>query len=841
MKIKGFIQNKILLPRLKKTGVLVVYDPDRRYRELCLEMATETLPVIDASESSIDSREAALITLNELGRQGTKLEGMIVYVPAMAPLTEEDKQVDPFALYTVCGNFFPDTAGDEYMQLCLKAKPDHGTEIRRIFSENPSPTFAVIDALGKGTGWPNLQVLLGVESASDIIFALLAPTDRQKEALKGQEAWVSETKELFSTCIGLKLITRGKTWSSIADELWRFMLYSEFVLDLPAPLPESLSNVPRAPEEARHIVGDLCDRLRNDRRTQAIYIDRAESIEHDLDLPGHCKSVKDLGIRDTFPFEERSFLAQAIDALMTGETDIVRTILGKHKHSVWLGKGESQAQWGLIRSALSLCEACEDYDRLLTDHFSDMNTIIDFYVGSFREVDRLQREFEQSVADLIDAQTMMADVTEKVRGEYRRLANKVHELFIRHVEKNGWPPLGRVDNADVFDTRIAPKLHESGRKVAFFLIDALRYELGVALDKQLSEDDTVELGAAFAQLPTITSVGMASLLPEAGKNLTLTKEEDKILPVLGAAKLAGVSQRMDALRNRYGQRFSEMTLVDFIRTRKNLPETVELLVLRSAEIDSQMETAPESALRLIHDTLKRIRVAIYKLKEMGFHDVVVATDHGFFLNTHAEAGDVCAKPAGNWLTIHDRFGLGNGVADGANFVLSAEHLGIRGDFAQASGPRGLVSYRSGELYFHGGVSLQECVVPVLSISLGKKQPVYQKPTLILSYKNEAKRITTRLPVIDIQLVSKQMELFPQEADLEMLLEAHDKKGNVVGEAKAGGPVNPATGTIAVKPGERIQVTLKMMLEFEGKFTVKAMNPLNFATYSKIDLETDYVV
>jgi hypothetical protein len=841
MEIKGFIQNQILLPRLKKNGVLVVYDPEQRYRDLCLEMGTESLRLIDAGESSITSREEALKTLSELGQSGTDLKGMLVYVPANAPLTEEEKQVDPFALYTVCGRVFPDGAGDEYMHLCLKAKPDHGTEIRRIFSEDPNPTFAVIDAVGSGKGWPNLQVALRVESANDILFALLAPSEQQIKALKDQDGWVSEAKELFSACLGLKLITRGKTWPSIADELWRFMLFSEFTFDLPDALPESLANVPRAHEEASLLVEDLCARLRNDRRTQAIYIDRAETIERDIDLPGHCKALKDFGVRDTFPFEERSFLAQGMDALKRDNTDTVRYIIGQHTHSVWMGVGESQAQWGLVGAALALCEACDDYERQLPDHSRNIDTVIDFYVGSLREVDRLQREFEQSVADFIAAHEMMSDVIEKTRGNYRRLTARVHDVFIRHFEKSGWPPIGRLANADVFDTLIAPKLQESGRKVAFFLVDALRYELGVALEKQLAEDDKVELNAAFAQLPSVTTVGMASLLPEAGKALKLTRHEDTIIPVLGQARLTNVNQRMDVLRNRYGQRFAEMTLANFIRTRKSPPETVELLVLRSAEIDSQLETAPETALGLIHHTLKRIRVAIHKLKGLGFSDVVIATDHGFFLNAHAEAGDVCAKPAGNWMIVHERFALGDGAADDANFALPAEQLGIRGDFAQASGPRALVPYRARELYFHGGASLQECVVPVLSITLGEKRPEYKKPILKLSYKTGAKRITTRLPVIDVQSVSKQRELFPQYVDLELLLEAHDKRGNVVGEAKAGGLVNPATGTITIEPGEPIQVTLKMLLEFEGKFTVKAMNPTNLATYCKLDLETDYVV
>jgi hypothetical protein len=373
------------------------------------------------------------------------------------------------------------------------------------------------------------------------------------------------------------------------------------------------------------------------------------------------------------------------------------------------------------------------------------------------------------------------------------------------------------------------------------MIDSLRYELGVALEQQLAEDDAVELLPAVAQLPSITSVGMASLLPEAGKNLTLTKDDNKVIPLLGTAKITSVKHRMDVMRNKYGQRFEEMKLADFIKRRKKIQPEVDLLVLRSLEIDTYLETDPETTLRLIQDTLKRIRVAIHKLKGMGFHEVIIATDHGFFLNPHAEAGDVCTKPNGDWSFVHDRLALGNGSSDSANFVHSANHLGIRGDFEKAGGPRSLVAYRAGELYFHGGISLQECIVPVISIRLSKAQPQQEKATLKISYKNEAKYITSRFPVIDVEYEKKQMDLFVQENEIELLLEAHDKNRNVVGEAKAGGIVNPATGTITIKPGERLRVTLKMQEEYHGKFIVKAMNPSTLATFSKLDLKTDYVV
>jgi len=103
MGIKRFIQNQIFLPRLKKKEVLVVYDPDRLYEDLCLELDTRDLKVVDAGKSSITSRDQALEALKELGQSSSKLKGLLVYVPAKAPETDEEKMLDPFSLYTVYG------------------------------------------------------------------------------------------------------------------------------------------------------------------------------------------------------------------------------------------------------------------------------------------------------------------------------------------------------------------------------------------------------------------------------------------------------------------------------------------------------------------------------------------------------------------------------------------------------------------------------------------------------------------------------------------------------------------------------------------------------------------
>ena len=258
-----------------------------------------------------------MLALTSLGKAG-HAKDLLVYVPGKPPVTDEDRQADPFAAYAACGTIFPDGDGDGYESICLKAKPDYATEIRRLFAENPSPPFALIDNVGGGLSWPTLRTCLNAESAREILLALLAPTPKQTETLKASEGWAPEAKTLLAKSLSFKLMTKGKTLSPIADELWRFLLFSEFAFNLPSALPNALSNVPRAPEEARPLVEHLCDDLRGRAATRSEYIARAEIVEEELRLREICSGIADFGTRDTFPFVERTVLARRRSKLCRG-------------------------------------------------------------------------------------------------------------------------------------------------------------------------------------------------------------------------------------------------------------------------------------------------------------------------------------------------------------------------------------------------------------------------------------------------------------------------------------------------------------------------------------------
>lgn len=101
--------------------------------------------------------------------------------------------------------------------------------------------------------------------------------------------------------------------------------------------------------------------------------------------------------------------------------------------------------------------------------------------------------------------------------------------------------------------------------------------------------------------------------------------------------------------------------------------------------------------------------------------------------------------------------LGPGNEDGNNLVVSTERIGVRSDVPQVALPKSMAPYSSGHLYFHGGASLAEAVVPVLvaRLDLGAKAAVSHS-SVELRYRNGAKRITTRVPVIEVALHSDDM-------------------------------------------------------------------------------------
>lgn len=836
--IRDYIRTQIFTRRAQERGALVIYDPVRRYGDIAVSMASDQCRVIDAAQSVIEQREEATDALTALA--DGQIHQLVIWVPVIRPEDDDAKQRDPFAVFAEIGAVFPLGDGDDYASLCRRAKPDHVPEINRLF-EDGEPSFDMVDALDRGGSWPKLKTLLGVSSAKEILLSILSPKPEQEEALKNDPTWVAEAKEFFLRSLGHKLKTKGQTRQSIAEELWRVVLFSEFVFDSAGDVPAALETIPQVGAEAKSLVYEVCDELRKHEDHKDSYRLIAREIEQELSLAERSRGMTQLGERDTFSFEERFFLQMMVERALDGRLEEAREIGEGRKRSIWMGQEERLAEWALALRALDLLDAA---GRLSAPRFPTLESIVHGYAMTWRELDRHHREMEQAVNEWQGDHEGLESLVVRARSEYFRSVEALQAEFVRLVTAEGWPVSGSqlLWNNQVFSKLVAPAL-EAGERVAYFQVDSLRFELGVELEKQLSDKRQVTLHTVCAQLPTYTEVGMASLMPDAESSLKLVSKDGKLVTTLGYQVVTTPATRLTYLQSRKGDQCADIDLDDLVRQKRlKVADKVRLLVVRTRDIDSIAHDTPHQVLQMIPSLVRQIIRGLTRLSELGFEKAVIATDHGFILFHEQGAGNVAPRPSGNWLVEKSRCMLGQGQADAANLVMKRGDLGIPGDFDDFAAPKALVPYTRGQMYYHEGLSLQECVIPCLTVQLepvGTKAKKSLPDSLVLSYRQgKSDRITSRRPVVD--LAWPQAGLFAEEGEVEVAIEAVDSVGKIVGWVGACSSANSATGGVRIKQGAAISVGLRMEDDFSGSFTVRVLDASTNVLLANLNLKTGYL-
>jgi len=839
MTIRDYVRNEVFGRRAHDAGCLVVYDPARRYREIVNEMASDRCRVIDALRSVVEQREAATEAFGELAEG--KVAQLIIWVPVARPSDAEARQRDPFSVFGLTGSEFPAGDGDDFASICRRAKPDHVSEINRLF-EQGTPEFSVIDALDQGGSWPTLKTLLEVESPREILLSFLVPSEAQDTALKHGRSWAPEAREFIQRTLGFRLRTQGTTRGAIAEELWRILLFSEFAFDSGSHLPSSLEAVPRIGAGARSIVFEVCDALRSHDSYKSAYVSKASEIEAELALPDRCRDLKYLGERDTFAFEERFYLAAFVEAALNGEADRAREIFKRRQKSIWLAADQARlGEWSLAIRALDLLETSA---RLGSPKFGSLEAIVHGYASTWRELDRHHRQLEQAANEQSDYARELDDLVTRSRQQYFRSVESLQAEFLRLVRREGWPATGAqlLWNRQVFTKQVAPAL-EDGEKVAYFLVDSLRYELGLELHKLLADRHKASLTTVCAQLPTYTEVGMASLMPEAETALRLSAKDGTLVSTLAGQPASTPAARLAYLKSRKGDQCADIDLEELVRNRRaKIVEKTKLLVVRTHDIDAIAHSSPRQVLRIIPELVRQILWGVARVAELGFDRAVIATDHGFLLFGDQSAGDVAPRPRGRWLVEKSRCQLGSGQEDDTNVLFKRTEVGIEGDFEDYAVPKTLVPYMRGQLYYHEGLSLQECVLPCLTVSLQTGRAPERKgslPNLTLSYKQgKTDRIPSRRPVVDLSW--PEAELFAEESETEVGIEAVDSKGESVGRLGASPAANDATGAVRIRPGAAVSVGLKMDDSYSGAFTVRVFDLKTHAILADLKLKTAYL-
>jgi len=523
---------------------------------------------------------------------------------------------------------------------------------------------------------------------------------------------------------------------------------------------------------------------------------------------------------------------------LEGKFDLATEAISNRTRSIWVRFiSERQQLWTIADRGLELIRTAQDLKNALNGLRQDLEPIVDFYCDHFRRLDRCHREFEQSVADVFGELDVLEPVVDMARKRYLETAEFLQSMFTAVVKAEGWPVSGRIRNSEVFDRFVAPWLKER-KKMAYFLVDALRYELAVELENELSASFRTQIKPVCAQLPTVTSVGMAALMPEANGYLKLVLEKDDLYPYVKGQKVLVPKDRYEYIRKHFGDRCHMRDLDELVEKPKiRFPETTQLLIVKTADIDKIGETHPLEARRMIPGLVRKIITGVNRVQDKGFNQVVIATDHGFVLLDEQQAGDTVSKPPGEWIAIKDRCLLGKGSSGDGVLVFNKTEVGIQGDFEDYIVPRSFGTFKKGHPYFHGGLSLQECILPVISVDFETKKAERFSTSIdiSLSYKGAStNKITTRRPMIEISMFSTMFDEI-----VEFQLEAYSQDG-LVGEVAASPHVNAATNLVEIQPGQAIKVPLKMDDDYHGSFEVRAIDPMTQVNYATLKLKTDYV-
>jgi hypothetical protein len=98
-----------------------------------------------------------------------------------------------------------------------------------------------------------------------------------------------------------------------------------------------------------------------------------------------------------------------------------------------------------------------------------------------------------------------------VRRAYDDASHAMAIGFAKALAQAGWAVPGTLHQTRVWSEVVA----DVPRPLAYFLVDAMRFEMGVELAERLPKSSEVSLRPAVAALPSITPIGMGALMPGA--------------------------------------------------------------------------------------------------------------------------------------------------------------------------------------------------------------------------------------------------------------------------------------------------------------------------------------
>jgi len=801
---------------LKERRLVVFYDPRREFEPFVNALTSKAdgdIVPIGASQAWLHRYAGSYVALrHEVDRRlgaGAARHGL-VYVPG----EERDRRLSPLMEF--------DLAGHTYEPQLRKLARDI---LRDRFSDGQIDSFLTPAGVGYAeiASWFDhgsedtsiLRLLYGNVGSEAILVQWILDAGRDEELVK--KGATAELRSLVQTRVGLVLSDSASMLNARRD-LSRYVLINELRMDLGGASPDALGLISSATTaDQRERIRTIALELR--RSAPDAYGVLADKIEADLGLAVLQLDAGQLGAIDTFRFEERRLLEEAARLLAAGDRDAALKLALGREDSHWVRTNPRRlAQWSALQQAAVL-----DQRLLACGHeFGEFKgkppvAWIERYANAdgWNNVDGLDRRLGAFLSAM-DEEPVATAAIRKVRQAYAEWVRILSEGFTPSLVRSQWDTGWELDQTQVFDTRVKP----TQQPVAFFVVDALRYEMAKELAERLGQVGLVKLEPAVAALPTITPVGMAALLPGASESFSvLPVPSGGISGAIEGITLADWPARWKHLQARVPGAV-EIRLEQLLHMSPDaLSRYVKgsrLVLVRSQDIDAVGEAdvglVAQQAMATVIPNLAR---AVHRLSHSGITRFVVSADHGHLLDEAQDDDMKIETPGGVKVDLHRRCWAGRGGRTPAGAVrVSGANLGYDTDldFVFPTG-RGVFLAGGGLRYHHGGLSLQELVIPVLSIDIESgREPEGSEAKVKLH--DVPERITNRTIGVRVELAQ---DFFAAPRWVRVVLLNQSEQVGEAGMAQ-NAILDPVTKRIQLIPGQ--PATVGLMLSRDDCTTVK---------------------
>lgn len=402
-------------------------------------------------------------------------------------------------------------------------------------------------------------------------------------------------------------------------------------------------------------------------------------------------------------------------------------------------------QYELLKSAFYMVNDASKYKPGKT--YEDM---VKNYISQDYLIDGAYREFYYHY-DALEDNSGFEEVKQLVENMYTNTyLTQSANAWSREIEKVYSD--GKLTTQKSFYNKFVRNIANKKRLVVI-VSDAFRFECAKEFAKYVHKDTVTDTSMSYmvSTMPSYTALGMASLLP----NSSIRYDSD--FGVLVDDMPTETTEQRQAILQKYQPNAVCLGFNQALNMKKEDYKQLQgknLIYIYHNQVDARgdKKASEHEVFNACQDSMVEIAKLVNRLSRfISASEFILTADHGFIYKRES-------------LHEFDKVSIGK-VADSQinrRFIISREPMNIEGsqtiDMKSILGknadtyvtiPNGTDIFKvqgGGMNYVHGGASLQEMIVPVLSIKTSKdKKDVISAPLILMSL---SRRITNLITYID---------------------------------------------------------------------------------------------